>query len=116
MMPMSASAWISLTLPVSTKSFITTSQSFAVYRSPLTVHRIAQFADAFDLHRKSIAVFQRTYTRRRPSGNDVAREQRHDARNERDDLRHRENQLPRVRRLLSFAVQPSLDIERRRVE
>src|SRR5688572_4146713 len=117
MMPMSASAWISFTFPVSTNSFISTSQSFTVYRLPftvcrsplavgrwpLTVHRIAQFADAFDLHRKSIAGFQRTHTRRGPSGDDVTWKQRHHARDERDNLRHRENQLPRVRRLLSLA-------------
>src|SRR5512132_1573834 len=101
MMPSGTSASISLMFPVSMKSFI--SVLLAPLRGRLRTRDdgeadgIGQLADAFDFYRDTISGSDGPNPRRRAGRDDVAGQQRHHRRDERDQSGNSENQLPRGR-------------------
>ena len=76
-----------------------------------SIHRVRQLADALDLDRDLIARLKGTDAGRGAGRDDVAGQQRHDRRNERDERGHREDELARRRRLPPLAVDPTFDGE-----
>ena len=92
------------------------SLEIGVHRSASLDARVAERADALDLHHHAIAGHERTDARRRAGRDDVARVERQKRDDELDQLRHREDQLMRVRRLPLLAVDPALDREVGRIE
>ena len=67
-------------------------------------HGIGERADAFDVNRDRVAGPDRPDAGRGAGGNDIARQQRHDGRDELDQLGNREDQLARARVLAQVAV------------
>src|SRR2546428_1884766 len=101
-MPSAAIVSMSLMLPVSTNSFITTPSDFRL-------DGVHELADAFHPDRHGVAAGQRPDAGWRAGCDDVARLERHDERDEFDDVLDGKNQMRRRRRLPPFAVHPALN-------
>src|SRR4051794_38665431 len=108
MMPIAASVSMSLILPESMKSFMTTPL--------LGLNWIGELADAFDLDRDTIAAGQRADPFGRAGRDDVARLERHHERDELDQVLDRKNQVVGARPLPPLPVDPPFDAARRAVE